>query len=107
MIRQLVDGQQKAEVGVLLLGGRHLFDLLQGLDDDVDGVRVGAGTGAVGQFALDADQFDEFCFQDVKVEQVVVEVGQGGEGLDELQDVVPLPVQDQLTQEQQVVRVVS
>ena len=46
-------------------------------------------------------------FEDEEVEEVVVEGLEGGEGLDELKAVLPLPVKDELPKEDDVVREVA
>ena len=101
MIREFVHGKQETEVGVVLLGGRDRLDLLEDLDDGVDG-GVGGGDG---RLALDAQQLDELGPEDGEGEPLGVERGQRGQRLDELDGVLPLAVQDELPQEEEVVAV--
>ena len=103
MIREFVHGEQEAQVGVVLLGGRHRLNLLEDLDDGVDG---GVGRGD-GRLALDAQQLDELGPEDGEGESVGVERGQRGQRLDELDRVLPLAVQDELSQEEEVVAVAT
>ena len=103
MIREFVHGEQEAQVGVLLLGGRHSLNLLEDLDDGVDG---GVGRGD-GRLALDAQQLDELGPEDGEGESVGVERRQRGQRLDELDRVLPLAVQDELSQEEEVVAVAT
>ena len=56
-----------------------------------------------GDLVLDAEQLHELVLEDEEVEEVVVEGVERGEGLYELQAVLPLPVQDELPQEHDVV----
>ena len=111
MIREFVHGEQETQVGVVLLGGCHTLDLLEDLDDSVDGGRViggrRGGGGGDGRLALDAQQLDELCPEDGEGEALGVERGQRGQRLDELDRVLPLAVQDELPQEEKVVAVAS
>ena len=101
MIREFVHSEQETEVGVMLLGGRDGLDLLENIYDGVDR-RVGRGDG---RLALDAQQLDELGPEDGESEPLGVERGQRGQRLDELDRVLPLPVQDELPQEEEVVAV--
>ena len=64
-------------------------------------VHIGHQTG----LRFDAEQLDVLLTQDDIVKVTAVEAGQSLQWLDELADIVPLAVEDELSQEEHVVRV--
>ena len=86
MITQFVEGEQQAQFVILLLGGRHKLYLLEQFDHLLDG-RVGAGQR---NLALDTEKLDVLVFENEILELFVVEGGELGQRLDELQAILPL-----------------
>lgn len=109
MIRQSRQSKQQAQAAVLFFGGRDFLKVAQHLDDFLHRVvdaAVGAGGNDV-RFRLDAQQLDVLVTQDRVRKLSHVEVRERLQRLDELEDVVPLSIEDQLTQEEHVVAVLA
>lgn len=109
VIRQPRQREQQTQAAVLLLGGCDLLKIAQHLDDLLNGVvhAVVRTGGDDVRLRLDAQQLDILVSQDRVRELPHVEVRERLQRLDELQHVVPLSVEDQLTQEEHVVAVLA
>lgn len=102
-------GQQQAQAAVLLLGRSDLLEIAQDLDHLLDRVvhaAVRPGRDEV-RLRLDAEQFHVLVPEDRVGELSHVEIRERLQRLDELEHVVPLPVEDQLAKEQDIVAVLA
>lgn len=109
VVRQPRQGEQQTQTAVLFLGRSDLLKVAQYFNNFLHGVVhavVRAGGDDV-RLRLDAQQLDVLVAQDRVRELPHVEIRKRLQGLDELQHVVPLSVEDQLTQEEHVVAVLT
>ena len=109
VVREPRQRQQQAQAAVLLFRWRDLLEVAQYLHHFLDRVvdaAVRAGGNQV-RLGLDAQQLHVLVPEDRVGELSHVEVRQRLQRLNELEHVVPLPVEDQLTKEQDVVAVLT
>ena len=59
--------------------------------------------GCKWSFTFDAHKFHKLCPEYGKEELFIIECWQGCQGLNKLNDIIPLTVKNQLTQKQQVI----
>ena len=87
----------------MFLAGRDRLDLFEDLNDRVHS-GIGRGDGGL---AFYAQKLDEFGAKNDEGEVFCVKRGQRGQRLDELDCVLPLPIQDELPQKQKVIAMTS
>lgn len=107
MVGEPRERQQKAQAAVLLFRRRHLLEIAQNLDHLLDRVvhaTVRPGSDEV-RLGLDAEQLHVLVPENRVGELSHIEIRERLQRLDELQHVVPLPVEDQLAKEQDIVAV--